>query len=148
MAIERTANVVWQGDLLSGKGTVSASSSGVFADLPVTWAARTESPGGMTSPEELIAAAHASCYAMACSHALASAGNPPERLAVRAVVRFDPKVGGGFEVSESKLTVWGRVPGLDQAGFADLARKGEQGCPVSNALRGNVQIHLDAILES
>jgi lipoyl-dependent peroxiredoxin len=147
MAIERTANAVWQGDLLSGGGTVSASSSGVFTDLPVTWAARTESPGGLTSPEELIAAAHASCYAMACSHALAGAGHPPQRLAVTATVRFDPKVGGGFEVSESKLTVRGQIAGLDQARFAELAHQGEQGCPVSNALRGNVQIHLEAILE-
>jgi osmotically inducible protein OsmC len=147
VAIERTAEVVWSGDLMSGKGTVTNVTSGALSNLDVSWPARTEAPGGKTSPEELIAAAHAACYAMAFSHTLAGAGHAPERLNVSSTVRFDPKVGGGFEVSESKLIVRGKVPGLDQNRFAELARQGEQGCPVSNALRGNVQIHLEATLE-
>ena len=147
MAIERKAEVVWQGDLASGSGTVTNVTSGAFKDLAVSWPARTEAPGGKTSPEELIAAAHAACYAMAFSHALSSAGHTPERLNVSATVVFSPKSGGGFYVSDSRLVVRGRVPGLDQARFAELARQGEQGCPVSNALRNNVQIHLDATLE-
>lgn len=143
---ERTARVVWDGDLASGSGTLSGN-SGAFAQLPVTWAARTEEPGGKTSPEELIAAAHASCYAMALSHTLATAGNPPERLDVTAVCGLAPKPGGGVQVTSSNLTVRGRVPGLDQAGFEEAARQGEQGCPVSNALRNNLKIGLEATLE-
>ena len=143
--IERRAEVTWLGDLASGNGTLTGG-SGAFGTLPVTWAARTEEPAGKTSPEELIAAAHASCYAMALSHALATAGNPPERLDVSAVCGLDPKSGGGFEITSSNLTVRGVVPGLDQAGFEEMARQGEQGCPVSNALRNNVEIGLDATL--
>ena len=144
---ERQANVVWEGDLLAGRGTITSATSGAFGNLPVSWPARTEEPGGLTSPEELLAAAHAACYAMAFSHTLAQDGTPPERLEVSATVGFHPKVGGGFEVSFSHLTVSGRVPGLDQAAFAEAARRGEQGCPISNALRGNVQITVEATLE-
>src|SRR5687768_6262798 len=131
MAIERTAEVVWSGDL-SGSGTVTNVTSGAVANLPVSWPARTEAPGGKTSPEELIAAAHAACYAMAFSHVLGGAGHAPEQLNVSATVIFSPKAGGGFSVSDSRLVVRGRVPGVDQARFAELAREGEQGCPVSN----------------
>ncbi len=145
---ERQANVTWQGSLLDGRGTITNTTSGAFGNLPVSWAARTEQPDGQTSPEELLAAAHAACYAMAFSHALTGEGTPPERLEVSATVGFDPKVGGGFEVSFSHLTVRGRVPGLDQAGFEDAARQGEQGCPISNALRHNVQITVEATLDS
>jgi osmotically inducible protein OsmC len=145
--IERHADVTWNGDLASGSGFVT-SGSGALGTLAVTWASRTEAPGGKTSPEELIAAAHASCYAMALSHALASAGNPPERLEVSAVCGLDPKSGGGLEVNSSNLSVRGTVPGLDQAGFEEMARQGEQACPVSNALRNNVTIGLDAKLEN
>ena len=147
MAIERKAEVVWSGDLASGSGTVTNVTSGALSNLAVSRPARTEEPGGKTSPEELIAAAHAACYAMAFSNTLAGAGHPPEQLNVSATVVFSPKSGGGFAVSDSRLVVRGRVPGLDQARFAELARQGEQGCPVSNALRNNVQIHLDATLE-
>jgi osmotically inducible protein OsmC len=143
---ESTATAVWSGTLLEGSGTITQSGSGAFSNLPVTWAARTEGGTNQTTPEELIAAAHAACYAMAFSHALAGAGNPAENLEVKATVGFDPKVGGGFEVSFSHLDVTGTVPGLDQARFEELARQGEQGCPVSNALRGNVQIILHAKL--
>lgn len=145
--IERRVDVTWNGDLASGSGTLTGG-SGALGTLPVTWASRTEAPDGKTSPEELIAAAHASCYAMALSHVLSTAGNPPERLEVSAVCGLDPKSGGGFEVTSSNLSVRGTVPGLDQAGFEEMARQGEQGCPVSNALRNNVTIGLDAKLET
>ena len=143
---ESRATAVWEGDLTSGSGRVSAD-TGVFSEAPVSWAARTERPAAETSPEELLAAAHASCYAMALSHALAQAGNPPERLEVSAVCHFTPAEGGGFEVSRMDLDVRGRVPSLDQGGFEEAARAGEQGCPISNALRGNVDIRLTAALE-
>jgi osmotically inducible protein OsmC len=147
VATERTATTVWQGDLMSGSGTVT-SGTGVLQDQAVTWAARTEDPGGKTSPEELIAAAHAACYAMAFSHALAGMGSPAERLEVTATVGFGPKTGGGgFEVKYSNLAVKGKVPGMDQATFEDAAKQGEAGCPVSNALRNNIVINLQATLE-
>ena len=147
MAIERTARAVWQGSLTEGNGDVELASSGV-GRYPVTWASRVERPDGRTSPEELLAAAHAACYAMACSFALGGAGHPPERLHVTSTVTFAPKQGGGFQVSKSALEVRGRVPGLDQARFQQLAEQAEQGCPISNALRGNLEITVTATLES
>ncbi|MBA2519470.1 MAG: OsmC family peroxiredoxin [Chloroflexia bacterium] len=144
---ESTATAVWRGSLVDGKGEITESGSGAFGHLPVTWAARTtDANPEQTTPEELLAAAHAACYAMAFSHALAGAGSPADQLEVKATVGFDPKAGGGMEVSFSHLDVTGTVPGLDQAKFAELAHKGEAGCPVSNALRGNVQIILHANL--
>ena len=144
---ERQADVVWEGDLIGGKGTIVKTSSGSFGNLPISWAARTEEHGGKTSPEELLAAAHAACYAMAFSYELMGRQAPPERLEVSARVGFDPKVGGGFEVSFSHLTVRGRAPGIDAAGFAEAARQAAQGCPISGALQGNVEISVDATLE-
>jgi lipoyl-dependent peroxiredoxin len=146
MAVSR-ASAIWEGDLMSGSGEVSAE-SGVLTDVPVSWAARTERPASQTSPEELLAAAHAACYAMAFSNTLAQADNPPERLEVTAVCHFTPADGGGFEVSRMDLDVRGRVPGLDQAAFEQAARDGEQGCPISNAIRGNVDVRLSATLET
>ena len=143
---ESRATTVWEGNLHDGSGTITAA-SGAFT-LPATWGARVEEPGGKTSPEELIAAAHATCYAMNLSATLTSAGSPPERLEVTAVCGLDPKEGGGRVITSSNLSVRGVVPGLDQAGFEDLARKGEATCPVSNALRGNLRIDLDAQLTS
>lgn len=144
---ESTASAVWRGTLADGSGLITESGSGAFSGLPVTWAARTtDANPDQTTPEELLAAAHAACYAMAFSHALAGAGSPAERLEVKATVGFDPKVGGGFEVSFSHLDVTGIVPGIDQAKFAELARQGDAGCPMSNALRGNVQLILHAKL--
>lgn len=144
---ESTASAVWSGTLVDGSGSLTSTGSGAFGNLPVTWAARTtDANKSQTTPEELLAAAHATCYAMAFSHALAGAGSPAEKLEVNATVGFDPKVGGGFEVSFSHLDVTGTVPGLDQARFAELARTAEQGCPISNALRGNLQIVLHATL--
>jgi osmotically inducible protein OsmC len=144
---ERRAEVVWNGDLMSGSGTLTLASSGVLRESPVTWASRTQAPDGRTSPEELLAGAHAACYAMALSATLARAGSPPERLHVTAVASFDRRPEGGFKVSAMDLTVRGRVPGIDQARFEELARQGEQGCPISNAIRNNVEIRLTAVLE-
>ncbi len=145
---ERRAEVVWERNLVQGKGTITSTGSGAFAGgLTVTWASRVERSDGRTSPEELIAMAHASCYAMALSHTLNEAGTPPERLQVSAVVTVE-QVPGGIKVGESRLDVRGRVPGIDQAKFEEMAKKGEQGCPISNALRGNVEIKLNATLES
>ena len=145
--VERQAHTLWEGPLIGGKGDTELASSGI-GRFPVTWAARTESPGGKTSPEELLAAAHATCYAMAFSNFLAQAGNPPERLHVTSTVTFAPKEGGGFAVTRSALEVTGVVPGLDQDGFQQAAEEGEKGCPISNVLRGNLEITVKATLES
>jgi osmotically inducible protein OsmC len=144
---ERRADVVWEGNLLQGHGTIVSVGSGALGELPITWASRTERSDGKTSPEELLAAAHAACYAMAFSNTLARAGTPAERLAVSAVCAFE-QVEGGYKVTTMDLDVRGRVPGLDQVGFEKVAQQAEQGCPISNALRNNVQIRVAAHLES
>jgi lipoyl-dependent peroxiredoxin len=146
MAAIRRAEVTWGGDLVSGSGTVSAVSSGAFSDLPVSWSARTESSDGKTSPEELVAAAHASCFAMAFSGRLGRFGTPPERLSVSAEVTFD-KVEAGWKVTGSALTVRGVVPGISAADFASEAEAAKDGCPISVALKGNVDLSVDAALE-
>jgi osmotically inducible protein OsmC len=146
MAAMRSASITWNGDLASGTGTVSANSSGMFTDLPVSWASRTEEPEGRTSPEELLAAAHASCFAMALSGALARAGTPPEELHVSAQVTFD-KVDDGWKVVSSALQVLGRVPGATHDSFQQAAEGARDGCPISGALRGNVELSVDATLE-
>jgi osmotically inducible protein OsmC len=147
MSAIRRADVNWTGDLLTGSGGVSASSSRTFTDLPVSWAARTEAPAGKTSPEELLAAAHASCYAMAFSGALARGGTPPERLEVSAEVTFD-KLDDGWRVVSSALTVRGVVPGLSEADFVKAADAAKDGCPISVALAGNVALSVEATLAS
>lgn len=147
MATDRTAMVTWTGSLADGSGTVTAGSSGLFTDLPVSWASRTESPEGRTSPEELLAAAHASCFAMALSAGLARGGTPPEHMHVSATVTFD-KVGDAWTVTRSHLEVVGTVPGLDEQAFDDAARAAKDGCPVSRALAGNVEIEVSSTLES
>jgi osmotically inducible protein OsmC len=143
---ESRASVVWEGDLAHGSGRVSAA-SGAFSELPVTWASRIERPDPNTSPEELIAAAHAACYAMALSNTLAGAGNAPEQLVISAVCHFTPLAAGGYGISAIDLDVHGRVAGLDQVGFELAASEGEKSCPVSNALRGNVEIRVTATLD-
>jgi lipoyl-dependent peroxiredoxin len=143
---ERTAQVVWQGNLTQGSGNISLNSQAT-GPLPVTWAARTEEPGGKTSPEELIAAAHAACYAMAFSNTLNQNGTPPEQLNVTATCTLD-RVDGAVKITTEQLDVRGRVPGLDQGTFAQLAQTAEQRCPVSNALRNNVEIRLSAQLDA
>jgi osmotically inducible protein OsmC len=143
--IERSARVVWKGGLARGSGTVSAG-SGAVDELAVTWASRTERPDGRTSPEELLAQAHAACYAMAFANTLEEAGNPPERLDVDAVVSAE--LGDeGLRVTASVLDVAARIPGMDAAELERLAQEAEGSCPVSNALRGNVEIRVNARLE-
>jgi lipoyl-dependent peroxiredoxin len=143
----RRADATWSGDLLSGRGTVSALTSGLFRDLPVSWASRTEAPDGRTSPEELLAAAHAACYSMAFSNGLAKNGTPATRLDVSADVTFD-KVGDGWKVTKSELRVRGSVPGIDAAKFGELAEAAKDGCPISGAIKGNVELSVDAELAS
>ena len=140
---ERTANCAWDGDLPHGSGKVSGA-SGALGELPVTWASRTERSDGKTSPEELIAAAHASCYSMALSHGLGEAGTPPEHLEVSAKVTLD-LVNGAPTVTRSELTVTGRVPGVDQAAFEQAAFDAGRNCPVSRALAG-LEITVEANL--
>ena len=146
MAATRTATVTWNGNLAAGSGTVTAGSSELFTDLPVSWSARTEAPQGKTSPEELLAAAHASCFSMALSGALHRAGTPPEHLHVSATVTFD-KVGDGWSVTSSQLDVLGVVPGIDEAAFDAAAQATGDGCPISRALAGNVELSVSAALE-
>ncbi len=142
--VERRAHVVWEGDLARGSGTLTEDSSGALSDAPVTWASRVERPDGKTSPEELIAAAHASCYSMALSNTLAQGGHAPERLEVEAVCTFDDEQG---KITTVDLNVRGTVPGLGgQEEFENATREADQGCPVSNALRGNVEIRVNASL--
>ncbi len=144
MATDRRAEVTWNGDLMSGSGTITSVGSGAFGPLDVSWPSRTEEPAGRTSPEELIAAAHAACYCMALSHGLAGAGTPPDELRASATVTFVPGTG----ITRSALTVVGVVPGLDEAGFVAAAEAAKDGCPVSGALTGNVELSVEARLES
>jgi osmotically inducible protein OsmC len=147
MAATRRAEATWSGALTTGAGAVSAISSGAFKELPVSWSARSERSEGKTSPEELVAAAHASCFAMALSGALNTAGTPPERLDVSAEVTFD-KVEAGWRVVSSALTVRGRVPGISEADFIAAAEGAKDGCPISQALKGNVALSIEASLET
>ena len=147
MAAVRRAQVTWEGDLMSGSGTTSAGTSGLFSELPVSWASRTENPDGRTSPEELLAAAHASCFSMALSGALARAGTPPQKLEVSAEVTFD-KADSGWKVTSSALRVRGTVPGADDAAFRQAAETAKDNCPISGALKGNVEMSVDAELSA
>ena len=140
MATERRAEVTWRGDLMSGEGTIEEVGSGALGGLDVSWPSRAEEPQGRTSPDELIAAAHASCFSMALSHALAQAGTPPEELRSSATLTFVPGTG----ITRAALSVEGRVPGLDEAGFREAAEGAKENCPVSQALKGNVELTLDA----
>ncbi len=138
------ASVRWDGALANGSGVITLK-SGVASDMPVSWASRVNNLSGKTSPEELLAAAHASCYAMAFSNALDKRGTPPQRLSVVADCTFE-QTDTGFKVSRMALTVEGEVAGITQAQFEEAARAAEAGCPVSNALRGNVDITVNARL--
>ncbi|CAN5367670.1 OsmC family protein [soil metagenome] len=144
MASDRKAEVTWQGDLMSGSGSVDSVTSGAFGGLDVSWPARTEEPNGKTSPEELIAAAHAACFSMAFSNVLAQAGHAPEQLNTSATVTFQP----GEGITKSALEVVGRVPGLDASEFEDAAKQANENCPVSKALAGVPEISIKARLES
>jgi osmotically inducible protein OsmC len=142
MATERSAAVVWQGDLQQGSGTIAKAPSGAFGPLEVSWASRAEEPNGQTSPEELIAAAWAACFSMALSSGLAKAGTPPDKLETSATVTFQP----GEGITKGALTVRGTVPGVDPAAFAAAADVAKQNCPVSKALAGIPEVTLDAQL--
>jgi len=142
---QRTADAVWEGSLAQGSGVVTLTSSGLAEALPVTWASRTERSNGKTSPEELVAAAHASCYCMALSHVLGEAGTPPEKLEAGATVTF-AQVEGGWKVASSALTVKGTVPGIDEVAFRAAAEEAKDGCPISGALKGNVELSVEATL--
>ena len=141
MAAQSTASTVWEGGLANGSG-VTTPASGAFGPVDVTWGSRTARSAGKTSPEELLAAAHASCYCMALSHELREAGTPPERLEASATVGFVP----GEGVKSSHIVVSGRVDGIDQETFAATAAAAGEGCPISGALKGNVELSVDATL--
>jgi osmotically inducible protein OsmC len=145
MAEVRTANVTWSGDLVTGSGMITYVTSGVFSRLPISWASRTSAHNGKTSPEELLAAAHASCFSMAFSARLGKNGTPAESLDVRAEVTFD-QLESGWKVAASKLIVKGTVPGIDKATFERLADDAKENCPISVALRGNVDLSVEATL--
>ena len=141
----RHAEVNWSGDLQTGAGVIKYVTSGVFSRLPVSWASRTTAHNGKTSPEELLAAAHASCFSMAFSARLGKNGTPPEDLNVRAEVAFD-QVDGGWKVTTSTLTVRAVVPGIDDETFQRIAEDARDNCPISKALVGNVELAVDAQL--
>src|SRR5919204_3222104 len=144
MAVERRADAVWEGNLTEGKGTITSVGSGAFGNLPVTWAARTEEPGGKTSPEELIAAAHASCFCMEFANELNNVGKPPERLTVSATCRADVRE-GAFTILAMDLEVSGRVPNIDRTEFERVANTAVTACPVSRALGNNIEIRLKSV---
>jgi lipoyl-dependent peroxiredoxin len=139
---DRRATAIWEGGLFDGSGTTSFESSGLASDLPVSWPSRTEDPNGQTSPEELIAAAHAACFSMALSKQLADRDAAPQRLETSATVSF--VVGEG--ITTSALTVRVTAEGLTEDALAEAAEAAKTGCPVSAALAGNVEITLDASL--
>ncbi|HEX9379103.1 MAG TPA: OsmC family peroxiredoxin [Gaiellaceae bacterium] len=144
MATDRKAEVTWRGDLMGGKGRVDSVTSGAVGGLDVSWPARSEEPNGMTSPEELIAAAHATCFSMAFSAGLAREGHAPEELKTSATVTFQP----GEGITKIALDVAGRVPGMDEDSFKQAAEKAKENCPVSKALAGVPEISLTARLQS
>jgi lipoyl-dependent peroxiredoxin len=142
MAADRKAEVVWQGDLMNGSGTIGEVGSGAFGPLDVSWASRAEEPNGKTSPEELIAAGWAACFAMALAHGLAQGGSPPEKLETSATLTFQP----GEGIIRGALTVRGTVPGIEASAFEEAANAAKENCPVSQALAGIPEVTLDASL--
>ena len=144
MAAKRSAHAVWDGDLAHGQGTVKGT-SGALGNVAVSWASRTEAPGGKSSPEELLAAAEASCFSMALSAGLGRAQKPPRKLEVTATATFD-KVGDGWRVTTMEVEVVGTVPGITAPEFEAAARAAGEGCPISGALKGNVAVSVRARL--
>jgi lipoyl-dependent peroxiredoxin len=144
VATDRKAEVTWRGDLISGSGRVDSVTSGAFGGLDVSWTARSEEPNGLTSPEELIAAAHAACFSMALSSGLAKEGHAPEQLKTSATVTFQP----GEGITKIAIDVAGQVPGMDAAAFEQAAEQAKENCPVSKALAGVPEISLTARLQS
>lgn len=145
MAEVRHATAAWTGDLANGSGVITYVTSGVFTRLPISWASRTSAHSGKTSPEELLAAAHAACFSMALSSRLAKNGTPAENLDVRAEVTFD-KQEAGWKVTRSAIIVHGRVPGIDLETFRSLADDAKENCPISQALKGNVELTVESSL--
>jgi osmotically inducible protein OsmC len=145
MAVERTATTVWEGDLLGGSGEVSTESEAV-RNATVKWSSRADEADENTSPEELIAAAHATCVSMALANGLAQAGTPPTRLESEAKATFD-KTSDGFRLTTMHLSIRGQVEGLDEDGFRRAAEDAKENCPVSQALKGNVEVSVEATLE-
>lgn len=146
MATIRQATATWSGDLLSGTGTVTAATTGIFRDQPTSWASRTGEPAGVTSPEELLAAAQASCFSMAFSNILAKAGTPPTRVEVEVSMSAD-KLEAGFTVTNADIVVRGSAPGATAESFAAAAEQAKDGCPISRALKGNVAMTVSATLQ-
>ncbi len=144
---QRTATTKWTGDISTGSGTLAAG-TGAWSGLGIAAATRFGEPNGSTSPEELIAGAHSGCYAMNLAGTLTANGTPPDSIDAKSVVTVEPKQGGGFAVTSSVLTVSARVPGLSNDEFQKLAKTAEETCPISSALRGNLEITLNATLES
>jgi osmotically inducible protein OsmC len=145
MATDRRADVTWNGSLMDGSGTITNTTTGAIGEQKVSWAARSEdAQSGTTSPEELIAAAHAACFSMALSHALAQGGTPPDELKTSATVSFQP----GEGITKVALTVEGTVPGIDAEAFAAAAQTAKENCPVSKALSGVPEITVEATLRS
>ena len=146
MATTRRADATWSGDLLSGRGNVTAATTQVFTELPTTWASRIGEPEGVTSPEELLAAAHASCFSMAFSNELAKAGTPPTSVSVSVAVTGD-KLDTGWTVLSAAITVRGAATGATETSFREAAEKARDGCPISKALKNNVELSVDATFE-
>ena len=144
MAVRRSATAQWQGDLMSGSGKVSTETDAV-RDATVKWSSRAEQADKDTSPEELIAAAHATCISMALANMLAQAGNPPQQLETKATATFD-KVGDGFRMTTMEISIRGQVEGMDADSFREAAEGAKENCPVSQALKGNVEVSVDASL--
>jgi lipoyl-dependent peroxiredoxin len=144
VATDRKAEVTWRGSGAEGTGTLTSTTSGALGEQQVTWPSRSEEPGGKTSPEELIAAAHAACFSMALAFGLSREGNPPDELNTSATVTFQP----GEGITKIALTVQGRVPGVDADAFREAAEGAKANCPVSKALSGVPEITLDANLAS
>jgi len=144
VSIERNAHATWEGDLRGGSGRFDTG-SGAISGHEVTHASRFEDSGGKTSPEELIAAAHATCFSMALAGGLAKAGHPPTRIETDAVATLD-QAEGGFRITSMRLSVRGDVDGIDEAAFRAAAEEAKEGCPVSNALADSIEITLEATL--
>jgi osmotically inducible protein OsmC len=144
MAVERSAKATWEGELIGGSGEVSTE-SGVVQSATVNWSSRAEQADENTSPEELIAAAHATCVSMALANGLAQAGTPATKLESDATATFD-QTSDGFRLTTMRLSVRGQVDGLDEEGFRRAAEDAKENCPVSQALKGNVEVTLDAAL--
>jgi osmotically inducible protein OsmC len=144
MAVERSATAEWQGDLMGGSGKVSTESA-VVRDATLKWSSRAEVADENTSPEELIAAAHAACVSMALAHGLAEAGTPAQRIESKATATFD-QVGDGFRMTTMRLSIRGQVDGIDEGAFREAAEQAKDNCPVSQALSDEVQVSLDASL--